>query len=241
MTQPLPPGAFAKALQEKRAAARRRKLLIWGISAGVIVVTLVVFYLAFLSPVFAARQVVVTGTELLDADEVRQAAAVQVGEPLARQDMAGIAARVQALPAVKEATVGVVLPDTVEIAVTERTVVFQRTNEGQVEWIDADGVVFHRTAKPTKGVVQVLAPTADERLLRDIATVAAHLPETVRKDLKTLRADGIDDIRLVLTEKRSVLWGNAAESELKGEVLAVLLSKEARVYDVSAPRTPTTR
>ena len=72
MTQPLPPGAFAKALQDKRAAARRRRLLIWGGAGTVLAAALIVGYLAFLSPVFAARQVVVTGTDLLDADEVRE-------------------------------------------------------------------------------------------------------------------------------------------------------------------------
>ncbi|HMS38067.1 MAG TPA: hypothetical protein PKA93_12945, partial [Arachnia sp.] len=93
MTQPLPPGAFAKALQDRRSAERRRRLLIWGIAGGVLLAALVVGYLAFFSPVFAARQVVVTGVDLLDEDDVRTAAAVLLDVPLARQDLAGIAAR----------------------------------------------------------------------------------------------------------------------------------------------------
>ncbi len=241
MTQPLPPGAFAKALQDKRAASRRRRLLIWGIAGGVLLAALVAGYLAFFSPVFAARQVVVTGTDLLDPDEVRQAAAVRLDVPLARQDMAGIAARVQALPEVLEATVGVALPDAVEIDVTERTVAFQRLTEGQVEWIDGEGVVFHHTKKPSKGVIQAEAPRADERLLRDIATVASSLPKKVRGEVTQLKAQGVDQIVLALDGGRSVLWGDASESELKAEVLAALLTTEARVYDVSSPRTPTTR
>ncbi len=241
MTQPLPPGAFAKALQEKRRATRRRRLVVWGIAGGTIVVALIVGYLAFFSPVFAARQVVVTGTDLLDADDVRQAAAVQLELPLARQDLAGIEARVRALAPVKDATVGVALPDTVEIEITERKVAFQRQNAGKIEWIDADGVVFHHSKKPSKNVVQVEAPRADERLLRDVATVATSLPKAVAKEVVQLRAAGVDQITLALTDGRLVTWGDASESALKAEVLAALLTQEARVYDVSSPRTPTTR
>ncbi len=241
MTQPLPPGAFAKALQDKRAAARRRRLLIWGVAGTVLAAALIVGYLAFLSPVFAARQVVVTGTDLLDADDVRAAAAVRLEVPLARQDMAGIAARVQALPAVREATVSVALPDAVEIAVTEREVAFQRPSGDEVEWIDDEGVVFHRSKKPSKGVIQVDAPRADERLLRDIAVVAGALPKGIRKEVKQLSAQGVDQIILSLSDGRFVAWGDASESELKAEVLVALLTTDARVYDVSAPRTPTTR
>ncbi|MBK7821564.1 MAG: FtsQ-type POTRA domain-containing protein [Tessaracoccus sp.] len=241
MTQPLPPGAFAKALQDKRKAERRRRLLVWGIAGGVLVAALLVGYLVFFSPAFAARQVVVTGTDLLDADDVRTAAAVQLDVPLARQDLAGIEARVRALPPVKDAKVGVGLPDTVEIAITERTVAFQRRNAGEIEWIDAEGVVFHHSKKPSKNVIQAEAPRADERLLRDIATVATSLPKGVAKEVVQLRAAGVDQISLALTDGRSVTWGDASESALKAEVLAALLTQEARVYDVSSPRTPTTR
>jgi cell division protein FtsQ len=241
VTQPLAPGAFAKALQDRRSAERRRRHLIWGIAGGVLLAALVVGYLAFFSPVFAARQVVVTGVDLLDEDDVRTAAAVQLDVPLARQDLAGIAARVRALPAVKEATVGVALPDAVEIDVVEREVAFQRRGGGQIEWIDDDGVVFHHTKKPSKDVIQAEAPRADERLLRDIATVASSLPKKVRGEVTQLRAQGVDQIVLALDGGRSVVWGDASESELKAEVLAALLTTDARVYDVSSPRTPTTR
>ena len=48
-------------------------------------------------------------------------------------------------------------------------------------------------------------------------------------------------VTLALTDGRLVTWGDASESALKAEVLAALLTQEARVYDVSSPRTPTTR
>jgi len=49
-----------------------------------------------------------------------------------------------------------------------------------------------------------------------------------------------DDIRLLLGNDAIVRWGNAQEAELKAEVLASLLPRRARGYDVSAPQLPTT-
>ena len=70
---------------------------------------------------------------------------------------------------------------------------------------------------------------------------ASSLPKKVRGEVTQLKAQGVDQIVLALDGGRSVLWGDASESELKAEVLAALLTTEARVYDVSSPRTPTTR
>ena len=54
--------------------------------------------------------------------------------------------------------------------------------------------------------------------------------------------DSVDRITLTLTEGRTLVWGSAEESELKSQVAAALFaSTEAEVYDVSAPRHPTTK
>ena len=44
-----------------------------------------------------------------------------------------------------------------------------------------------------------------------------------------------------LTRGRIVVWGSTERGERKAAVLAVLLARKARVYDVSAPDAPTTR
>ena len=74
----------------------------------------------------------------------------------------------------------------------------------------------------------------------DIATVVTHLPEAVRADMVSMSAEAIDSITVKLSGKRTVEWGSADDSELKGQVLSALLSTDARAYDVSAPLHPTT-
>lgn len=240
MTEPLPPGAFAKALQSRRASERRRRWIIRGVLTGVAVMMLVGGWLAYFSPVFATRAVTVEGAALLTSEEVTAAAAVQTGVPLARQDVRAAAERVAALPAVREATVSRELPGAIKIRVTEREVAFQRQRGGQWEWVDADGVVFRATPQPQPDVLQVSTSSTDERLLRDVATVARYLPQEVRPDTVRLTAEAVDRITVTLAAGRTIVWGSAEESGLKSEVVSALLSVEAKTYDVSAPRHPTT-
>ncbi|WP_077347459.1 cell division protein FtsQ/DivIB [Tessaracoccus flavescens] len=241
MTQPLPPGAFAKALQDRREAERRRRLIIWGSVAGLVVVLGVGIWLALFSPVFAARQVVVDGTELLTPEQVTEAAAVELDVPLLRQDTEAIAQRVRDLAPVLDVEVHRDLPDTVRLDVTERELVYQLVRDEAVSWVDRDGVVFNTTPKPTAGVVQVKSDDADDRLRRDIATVVANIPDDLRPQVSLLTAEAVDRIGFTLSDDREIVWGSAEESQLKGDVLAALLDVEAKVYDVSAPRHPTTK
>lgn len=215
--------------------------MIWGGVGGAVLLVVVTVYVVAFSPLLATRQVVVVGTSLLSPDEVTSKAAVELGVPLARQDTAAIAARVQELAPVREVHVARDFPSTVSIDVTERTLAYQLVRKGSVDWVDDDGVVFNSSPAATKGVVQVEAGDSDERLRRDIATVVGSIPDAVRPAVGLVRADAVDSISLTLTDDRQVVWGSADESELKGEVLAALLSVEAKVYDVSAPRHPTTK
>ena len=242
MTDALPPGEFAKALQEKRLAERRRRWIIRGSLAAAVVLLVVGSWLAFFSPVFETRTVVVEGTSLLTVDQVTAAAAVEMGVPLLRQDVTAVRERMRALAPVREVEVSRRAPDTIAVAVTEREVSFQRRREGEWDWVDADGVVFHRTPEPRPDTIQVTSSSTDERLLRDVAVVAAHIPDALRPQVRRMTAEAVDRITLTLTEGRTLVWGSAEESELKSQVAAALFaSTEAEVYDVSAPRHPTTK
>ena len=51
----------------------------------------------------------------------------------------------------------------------------------------------------------------------------------------------MDRIEIQLSDGDTIVWGSAEQSQVKAQVLSVLLSQEASVYDVSAPHAPTTR
>ncbi|WGT48061.1 cell division protein FtsQ/DivIB [Tessaracoccus lacteus] len=240
MTQPLPPGVFAKALQERRVRQRRRRVIGWSVGGGLLLLVVALVYAGWFSPWLTAQRVEVHGTSLLTPDEVAQAAEVEMGVPLLSQDLAAVRGRVAALPEVRDVTVGTQFPETVVINVTERAVVYQRARDGGVDWVDSDGIVFRHTDDPT-GVIQVETDTDDQRLLADVATVVLALPDDVSAKVRSFQADAVDQIEFHISGGRTVVWGSADESELKAQVLTALLTVDASVYDVSAPLHPTTK
>lgn len=235
------PGAFAAALQEKKARERRRLLVRWGAGLGTALgVGLLVWLLAF-SPVFKVHDVTLSGGSLLTTETILDAAQVPQDSPILTLDTEAIAERVRELPAVRDVEVGRDFPDTVTIDVIERSLVYQRVEGNSLEWVDADGVVFFISEKPEEGTVQAVTDGKDARLLRDVATVVSHIPESLLPRVERVQAKAVDRITLQLDDGDLVVWGSAEESELKADVLLALLPVEAKLYDVSAPSYPTTK
>lgn len=235
------PGAFAKALQDRRRRQARRKLI--GLVTGglVIAVGALGAYLLFFSPVLAVADVQVSGTGLLTTDEVLSQAAVPVGEPLVTTDIDAIGSRVAGLVPVEGVTVERRFPDTIAIGVTERAMVYQRLVEGTYQWVDRHGVVFHTAAAPEPDALVAVTDGEEARLLADVATVATNLPDALVPRVAQLDAKAVDQIVVTLDDGDTVVWGSADDSELKAEVLSALLAVDAEVYDVSAPGHPTTK
>ncbi len=199
-------------------------------------------WLVFFSSVLAAQQVSVSGTSYLTRAQVEQAARVPLGRPLARVDLATVRARVEALPAVLDATVSRAWPDGVRIEVRERTAVAVVTVGGTVTGMDADGALFRDYPQAPGNLPDVRTSGAtDRQVRREAATVVAALPEALARQVDHLEVSTIDQITLALRDGRTVLWGSAEDSATKARVLEVLLKREAQVYDVSVPAQPTIR
>lgn len=241
MSEPVTPGAYAKALIEKRAAAKRRRIVLGASIGGTLLLLIIGVAVAFFSPAFATKTVQVSGMQLLTKEQVIDAARVPIGLPLPRQDQSAIEARVKELAPVSDVRVSLAWPNAVEIKVAERQLSYQRVVDGKYAWVDKTGAVFHTTTKPEPGAVQATTKGDEQRLLVDVATVVEALPVDVRSQVVMVKADAVDQITLSLTEKRTVVWGSAEQSDVKAQVLAALLSVEASTYDVSAPEHPTTK
>lgn len=234
-------GSFAAALAERRRIQRKRSLLRWGVIAGVVLVIGFAVWLVTLSPVFRVHEVTVRGATLLTVDAVRGAATVADGSSMLTLDTKGVAARVSALPEVRDVDVSRELPDTVVIEVTERTVVFQRVEGGAYEWVDEEGVIFSTSATPIEDVLEVVTASKEPRVLADVSTVVVNIPSSLMSRVERIQAKAVDRITLQLDGGELVVWGSAEDSELKADVLEALISVDAQLYDISAPSHPTTK
>jgi len=235
------PGTKKSAPVAERYRRRRRRWPL--VLVGVLVLGLVgtgVWLVGF-SEVLATRRVEVRGTDTVAEADVTRAAQVELGLPLARQDIEAIAGRVAALTAVETVEVTREYPDKVLIVIHERTPVLAvRDGDGHLV-LDRHGVVFRRVKKAPSGTLEAEFNAGNTALARQLAEVAGALPADLRKRIAVISATSESRIELELKNGDRVIWGTAEESALKATVLLKLLDRRAKVYNVSSPRHPALR
>ncbi len=242
-------GADAGTMTRNRFARRQwaRRWLVWRLAvAGLVALGLLAagIWAFFFSSLLAVEGVEVTGTRLLTEEQVRAAADVPTGEPLARADLDGIAARVEALAPVASVDVSRKWPDQVLVQVTERVAVAVVRYDDRLRGMDSEGRLFRSFPRKPKGLPLVeVAPDTREEAMAEAAHVLAVLPRGLARALDHVDVSTVDYIVLALRDGREVLWGSAEQSSSKAEVLAALLDteKDGKVYDVSVPGQPTVR
>ncbi|HEX6968382.1 MAG TPA: FtsQ-type POTRA domain-containing protein [Micromonosporaceae bacterium] len=222
----------------RRARQRRlRAALPWAVPAGLLALAAIGAWLVLGTGVFGVREVRVVGAQLLTPAQVREAAAVPEGSPLARVDLAAVGARIEALAPVDRVTVRRDWPSTLVVEVVERVGVAVVPQERQFAVVDHTGVVFRVVAEPPDGLptLRVTSPGPDDAATRVGLTVLATLTPQLRERLIEVDVDAPARIRLLLDGGRTVVWGDASQGEAKARVATVLLDRESGVIDVSVP------
>ncbi|MEU6440965.1 FtsQ-type POTRA domain-containing protein [Streptomyces sp. NPDC047046] len=222
----------------------------WLVAGGLVLLLGGALYLLYGSPWLKLRQVSVTGTEVLTRREVEQAAAAPEGSPLISVDTDALEANARArLPRIESVEINRSWPHGLHITVTERKPVLVREKGGKFDEVDAHGVLFATVGTPPRGIPRLdldasgspsLHRFGTGRLLREAATVAARVPSSVVKDLRTIRIRSYDDVTLLLRDGRTVAWGSGEKGVAKARSLTALMkaAPKARHFDVSVPVAP---
>jgi cell division protein FtsQ len=224
--------------------APRRGRLLLAVLAVVVLVAAGVWAVYF-SSLLAIDDVQVKGTTTVDAATVKETAAIQLGEPLARLDTDAVVARVGELAPIRTVDVARKWPHTVVVTVTERTPALVVMRGGKAEIYDESGVQFRTVdpGDPAVAGVPLLASssTPTPTQVTAVLTVVRALPDPVAARLSTVTADSLDTITLLLDGGDvRVVWGSTERGARKAEVLTALMKTPALLYDVSAPDVPTT-
>lgn len=230
---------FARRQWARRWLSLRYVLLVLAVVA--LVATSI--WLVFFSTTLQVKRVQVVGNDLLSDGRIREVADVPLGEQLALVDLSRADARVGSLADVESVDVTRTWPDGVRIRVVERTAVAVVELAGRLRGLDADGVVFREYEAVPDGMPRVRpSGSAGTDALQEAATVVAALPKDLAGRVDHVEVETVDQITLVMRDRREVLWGSAEESELKAEVVDKLLAAQrAPFYDVSVPGNPTFR
>jgi cell division protein FtsQ len=212
--------------------------------AAALVLAVLVWLVAF-SSALGVRSVTVVGTRVLTAQQVRAAAGIRTGTPLARLDLAAVSSRLDALSPIRSVTVSRSYPSSVTIRVTERVAVGYRPADagaggGPVLLLDRDNVAFQTLAAAPKDLPRLLVPATGSPSAA-AALVAGTLPAKVVRLLSTISAPTEESVTLTLRDGRSVLWGGTDRSSDKARLLSALLAQPGSYFDLSDPSAVTSR
>jgi cell division protein FtsQ len=228
----------------RRARQRRlRAALPWAGVGGVLALAGLLTWMVYGTSLLGVRELRVTGTALVSPAEVRAAAAVPTGLPLARVDLTAVRLRVAALAPVDRVMVSRQWPGALLVQVVERTPVAVVPQGRQFAVVDGAGVVFQTVAKRPPGLplARVGTPGRDDPATRAALQVLAALTPQLRDQLVEVTVEGPARILVKLRGDRTVVWGDATRSDTKAQVATALLARDGDVIDVSAPDVVTIR
>jgi cell division protein FtsQ len=197
------------------------------------------------SSLLVVRSVTVTGLGSVPRAEVIRAAGIQPGTPLIRINTAAVARRVERLAQIQSAQVSRHWPDSVAIAVRQRTPVLAAASGGGFALIDRFGVVVSHVAKRPPGMtllvsVPNLAALRGSPAIQAVVTVLRQLPPQLRRLVLAVAAPSANGVTLDLRHKITVLWGGTDRPAAKAAELAILMRTKASFYNLSDPDTAVT-
>jgi cell division protein FtsQ len=237
---------FGSMLRARPWRRRRRAIVLW--SAGVVAALVVLFVVAVTIPPLKVHEVSVDGTSYVDQKAVGSAAQPQLGSSMLLARTGTVEDEVEGVPGVQEAEVSKHWPSTLSIHVTERTPLASlKDADGSTQILDSEGVRLPEKAGEDADLVPltISGSGADTTSVsRAMLSVLSALPEDMRSSVTAVKASSPDDVTLSVdvdgTEK-TIVWGNAEDSDLKAEVSKTLLGQPGSEIDVTSPVAPVTR
>ena len=198
------------------------------------------------STLLVARSVRVTGAPAAQRAQVLRAAGIAPGTPLIRISTAAVARRVEQITQIQSARVSRDWPDSVVIAVTERTPALAVASGGGFALVDRFGVVIGQVAARPPGITLLASAPADLASLRGSPAIAAavtvlrQLPPSIRARVQAVAAPSAGAVTLDLRRGITVLWGGTDRPAAKAAELAILMRTNTTFYNVASPDTAVT-
>jgi cell division protein FtsQ len=233
-----PDGGSGQPLGSARRRRWPRRVLVLAL---VLAILAAAGWLVGFSSILAVTQVRVTNVHRISPDRVREVAAVPLGVPLARQDVAAIDRRVSAIPQISSATVRREWPNSIKITVVERKPLLGILQPDGYAIVDRSGVVFETQPILPRGVLRTDIDPDRVELLAEVATIVLAMPASLKKKVARIGATSPSAVNVILTNGVRVNWGTAADSVLKAQLVVTLLKRHPSMIDVSSPHNPAVR
>jgi cell division septal protein FtsQ len=239
-------------IAQRRARVRdddRRRRLRRTVTVAALLLVLAVVVAVESSPLVGLEEVQVVGLDRLDAGAVRDAADLPLGTSTLRLRLRAAAARVEALPLVREAGARRIDPLTVRIEVAERQPALVVEGGGASRMVDRDGVIIAEGGLDGLPLISLPTepPPVGETIAADATLANAHrawrgLSGPLRTSVVRYEAAGPDELSLHLDRGIEVRFGRADRIDEKvraiGAVLGDVGDTPIELIDVRAPSAP---
>jgi cell division protein FtsQ len=227
----------------KRFTRRTRRRKAGWITAAVVVAVMGgLLAIAVYSPLLALRNIQVVGASRIPPETLVQELDDQLGTPLPLLDLGEVKRKLGAFPLIQSYSTESRPPDTLVVRVVERAPIASvRASGGGFDLVDPAGVVVERADARPGGfpVIDVGAPGTSNARFEAAAQVLVALPAEFLAQVDVVNATTKDDVSLVLTDGKRVVWGSADQSDVKAARLPALVKatadRDVAVYDVSSP------
>ena len=226
MTQTVRPGE-----PRYRTASR------WPIVVGIVVtLAFVAWWVLYQSRWFIVQDITISGTKRVSTQSVMKSAQVSLGQPLMAANPHDITERLQALPAVKSATVTRSWPHTLTIHIAERQPIAAVPHGKQFYLVDSKGYVAGIVSRIPAGE-HIIYATPETAAIKAALDVRQRLPKKWK--VASVSARSADSVVVNLRRGMWIKFGSTKDTAYKIEVASALLARGYGHINVTSPDTPT--
>lgn len=201
----------------------------------ILILTGLSVYGLFFSNWFLINKISITGQSRVSEAEILNSAQIELNTPLVELESELVVSRMLEIDSIKDVEVRKGWPNSVVIAIQERTpIALTDLSDGRY-LVDETGKAFSR-AGPDDVFRFVYAPNDAARGLA--ARVSTVLPDWLLADVLLVESFNGLSATVVLNSERRIIWGDEFKSNEKSAVLKVLLRTPEGDIDVSTPEIP---
>ncbi len=228
--------ANIRSLARKRKARKQKRILVLVLA---IVFAGFAVYAAYFSNWLTVKRVTVIGNTIATSAQIQTEAGISIGTQLARVSSDEVNANLADISSIDHVEVRRAWPNEIVLAVSERVALATIHKTNFWVFVDAKGVEYGKTFNQPKDLMVFDVNNKKARI--EVAKTYSQMPKWLKAQVKTITATSRDNVRLKLGNSSQAIIGDSSRLERKFAVLKVLITRKARIYDVSAPDVPVTR
>jgi cell division protein FtsQ len=229
-------------------STRRARRIVLSVSIGSLALLVGIVAVATFSPLLAVKQIIVSGTERINADDISKALQGHVGTPLPLLSEQEVAQSLSGFALIESFSATAVPPNGLSIRISERQPICIVSSGGQRYLYDPAGVRIGKfTGEELLPEIVISENPLNSQRFRNSIEVLMALPEDLLDEVEFIEARSKDDVQMSLrsSSNKRIIWGDSSDSVLKSKVLEALMKnhrKERSVtFDVSSPNAPVVR